>query len=367
LYECLTGRPPFQGPQHVVLASVLSDEPVPSSRLGAKVPRDLETICLKCLRKQPEKRYASAEELANDLRRFQAGEPIRARPLGALERSVKWVRRNKVVVSLLTAVALVLVGGIAVSSYFAWDASEQAQEAKKQTAIALQNQKEALREADKATRARDFLVRIFQKAETDVKGGNVTVRQLLQEAETRIPVEFAGQPELRAELVAAIGMVKRGLGRRTPQAMLLEVRGNVQLRSATGVEKAAVPQALLHLDDRLSLSADAQVQLVFLSDLHKERLKPGRKVTIDYKGCEPAEAVVERNTSVLMTFVGLPKGDLLHRLGWPEERREDPDQGGLRDCRPRRDAGAVAGGDGQQPESLLAQGQGQGFCCGHLG
>jgi serine/threonine protein kinase len=73
LYECLTGRPTFEGPQHVVLASVLSDEPVPPSRLGPKVPRDLETICLKCLSKEPVRRYASAEELANDLRRFQGG------------------------------------------------------------------------------------------------------------------------------------------------------------------------------------------------------------------------------------------------------------------------------------------------------
>jgi serine/threonine protein kinase len=115
LYECLTGRPPFDGPKQVVLVSVLSDEPVPPSRLEAKVPRDVETICLKCLRKQPEQRYASAEDLANDLRRVQAGEPIRARPVGALERTVKWVGRNKVVASLLTAVALVLLGGIAVS------------------------------------------------------------------------------------------------------------------------------------------------------------------------------------------------------------------------------------------------------------
>ena len=95
LYECLTGRPPFEGPQHWTFwCSVLSDEPVPPSRLAAKVPRDLETICLKCLSKEPARRYASAEELADDLRRFQAGEPIRARPVGRVERAVKWVQRR---------------------------------------------------------------------------------------------------------------------------------------------------------------------------------------------------------------------------------------------------------------------------------
>src|SRR5262245_30339079 len=83
LYVCLTGRPPFAGPQHAVLASVLRDEPQPPSRRVADIPRDLEVICLKCLQKDPARRYASGEELADDLRRFQAGEPIRARSVGA--------------------------------------------------------------------------------------------------------------------------------------------------------------------------------------------------------------------------------------------------------------------------------------------
>jgi formylglycine-generating enzyme required for sulfatase activity len=130
----------------------------------------------------------------------------------------------------------------------------------------------------------------------------------------QIPDECADQPELRADLVSAIGKVKRGIARRTPQAMLLEVRGTVQLRSATGEHKAAVPQALVNLDDCLSLSADAQVQLLFLCDFHKERIKPGREATIDAKGCEPGDAVRERDDSVLMTFVRLPKGTFYK--GW---------------------------------------------------
>jgi formylglycine-generating enzyme required for sulfatase activity len=293
LYECLTGQPPFEGPQHVVLVSVQNDEPVPPSRRGAKVPADLETICLKCLSKEPARRYASAEELANDLRRLQAGEPIRARPVGAVERALKWVRRHAAVSALAAAVLLATVLGVAGIVWKYLDAEQQ---------------------AEKATKAREFLVSIFQKAETDVKGGNVTVRQLLEEAETRIPVEFADQPELRGDLLSAIGKVKRGMGRRTPQAMLLEVRGAVQLQSAAGVQRAAVPQALVNLDDRLSLSADAQVQLVFVSDFHKEWIKPGREVTIDFKGCEPADAVLECDDSILMTFVRLPKGTFY--TGW---------------------------------------------------
>jgi formylglycine-generating enzyme required for sulfatase activity len=317
LYECLTGRPPFQGAPHVVLVSVLNDEPVPPSRLGAKVPADLETICLTCLSKEPVRRYPSAEALAEDLRRFRAGEPVQARPVGRLERVVKWAKRQPARAALLGVTLLALVsltvlsGGLVVAR---GDAENRRKEAERQTAIALAKEEKARQEADKAKKARDFIVSIFQLAETDVKGGNVTVRQILAEAETRIPVEFADQPQLQADLVKSIGEVKRGIGRRTPQAMILEVRGAVLLRSASGVPKAAVPQALVNLDDGLSLSADAQVQLVFLSDFHRERLKPGREATVDWKGCEPADTVLERDNSVLMTFVRLRKGTFY--MGW---------------------------------------------------
>jgi formylglycine-generating enzyme required for sulfatase activity len=303
LYECLTGRPPFEGPQQVVLASVLSDEPVPPSRLVLKVPADLETICLKCLSKEPARRYASAEELADDLGRFQAGEPIRARPVGAVERTWKWARRRPALAALLGVVLLALVS-LAVLSGNLVAARNDADE----------KRKAAEQEAAKATKAREFLVSIFQKAERDEKGGNVTVRQLLAEAETRIPVECAGQPELREDLVAALGKVKRGIARRVPQAMILEVRGKVTLHSHQGEAKRVAPQALVYLDDRLSLGADGEVQLVFLADLHKERLKAGREVTIDFMGCDPATAVRERDDSVLMTFVRLPKGTFY--MGW---------------------------------------------------
>jgi serine/threonine-protein kinase len=114
LYELLTGRPPFRGETATETErQLLTREPVPPSQLNARVPRDLETICLKCLQKEPTRRYESASALADDLRRFVEGRPIRARPAGRGERAWRWCRRNPTMAALLlTALSLVgLVSG----------------------------------------------------------------------------------------------------------------------------------------------------------------------------------------------------------------------------------------------------------------
>ncbi len=142
LYECLTGRPPFKAATALdTILQVMSDEPVPPRQLQSTTPRDLETICLKCLHKEPQQRYLTAEALAADLRRFQADEPIAARPRGRWERAWRWCRRNKAVAAAVGFAVLFLVVGTGVSITLAFWAMANAARAQNREQEVLVEQK----------------------------------------------------------------------------------------------------------------------------------------------------------------------------------------------------------------------------------
>src|SRR5262245_54158684 len=151
-YKLLTGRPPFRGGTALETSrQVLSDEPVCPSRLNPRVPRDLEAVCLKCLQKDPRRRYASAAALAEDLRRYLLGQVVAARPVGNWERAGKWIRRNPAVASLSAAAVLALVAGTVASLLFALEAGRQATELKAKTLVAEQAARRAQENEEKAT------------------------------------------------------------------------------------------------------------------------------------------------------------------------------------------------------------------------
>jgi tetratricopeptide (TPR) repeat protein len=117
-YELLVGRPPFKAGNPIdTIRQVIEQEPVPPRQLEPRVPHDLETICLKCLEKDPARRFASASDLADDLRRFVDGEPIRARPTPAWERAWKWGKRRKAVVALL---AVSILAALSMVLFIVW-------------------------------------------------------------------------------------------------------------------------------------------------------------------------------------------------------------------------------------------------------
>jgi WD40 repeat protein len=131
LYVCLTGRPPFQGLTPLdTLTQACERNPVPPRQLQPKVPRDLETICLKCLEKEPRRRYANAAALAEDLRRFLDGRPVVARPSPIWERAWKWARRRPAVAGLSAAVVLVTALTLVLTSWLWLRAEDRAEQAR---------------------------------------------------------------------------------------------------------------------------------------------------------------------------------------------------------------------------------------------
>jgi len=131
LFELLTGERPFRGSTRMLIKQVIENDPPRPRKLASTVPRDLDTICLKCLEKDPARRYATAEAMADDLRRYLAGKAILARPISPAARVYRWCNRNRMVALLASAFFIACVLGAVFVSHFAFKAQHQTQTAKK--------------------------------------------------------------------------------------------------------------------------------------------------------------------------------------------------------------------------------------------
>ena len=210
LYEMLTGRPPFRAASTwETLQQVVGSEPVPPSRLTV-VPRDLDTICLKCLAKEPGRRYPSAQALAEDLLLFQAGQPIRARPVGWPERLVKWVKRRPAVAALTAAVIIVVLGSIAGLTMLYLNAESQRRLAERQRRLA-EHQEAGARAITKFFED-NVLAAARPIGWEGGTGYDVSLKETLDVAATKIDDAFAGQPEREAAVRNTIGMTYLYLG-----------------------------------------------------------------------------------------------------------------------------------------------------------
>src|SRR5947209_4147706 len=165
LYHAITGRPPFQSDTVAqTLQQVLAGEPVPPRLLNPRIDRDLETVCLKCLQKDPRRRYGTAEELADDLGRYLRREPIRARPAGRVERAWRWCRRNPRTAALGAVTGLALLAALASADGRAREQRRAADEARgrerTQQRAALLRELLLLRKSERTAGWRDDALRL---------------------------------------------------------------------------------------------------------------------------------------------------------------------------------------------------------------
>ncbi len=193
LYDLLTGRPPFQADSAMdMLELVATQEPIPPRRRQPNVPRDLDTICLKCLQKEASKRYPSALALADDLRRFLQDEPIIARPVSAWERGVKWARRRPAVAGLVAVCAVALASLVVGTVWHTRTLHERVAAAEERLAEQLQEQRVAKLRAE----AHELLL----AGQRDYAANNWdTALVELSKAQTKIKDELA-LAELRANI-----------------------------------------------------------------------------------------------------------------------------------------------------------------------
>jgi serine/threonine-protein kinase len=237
LYEMLTGRPPFvaETPFDTVML-VVGQEPVPPRRLQPKVPRDLETICLECLQKEPRKRYASSQALAEDLHRFLQGEPILARPTSLLERTLKWVRRRPAVAGSLAAVAVALAVLVGVILAFNLQLQEERDYALDQRNAADQARADAEARRDEAKQKAIEARRQRRQALANLR----LARQVLDEYVTKVTqdqrLSMPGLEELRRDwLLAAQKYYRKFLkqGGRDPAVRAERARAHLLLAGVT--------------------------------------------------------------------------------------------------------------------------------------
>jgi WD40 repeat protein/ribosomal protein S27E len=193
LFQMLTGELPFRGNARMLIHQLVHQEPPRLRKLNARVPKDLETICLKCLEKDPRKRYSSARELSEDLQRYERGEPIAARPVTAAGRLVRWARREPTVASLLAALAAMLAAAAGIFAQLGYQILKH--QADLQAASVVASIQKA--QAERTSRQEGYRPRAWKHLETAVQlGPSLVDRDELRQAAAGLLGDFVGNEPL---------------------------------------------------------------------------------------------------------------------------------------------------------------------------
>jgi eukaryotic-like serine/threonine-protein kinase len=210
LYELLTLHPVVDGrDRQEVLRRIAQDEPTPPRRIDRAIPRDLETIFLKSLAREPEDRYATAQELADDLRRFLEHRPIKARRQNLLERAFKWARRHQMATAAMVVALAVCIVALGAVVGVQLRANRDLRNAFLATQEALSQSEQSRKEAAAVSA---FLVEALRSPDPRQDGQNVKVADVLDRASEQLEKGFSGSPVTRGVLLQALGDTYSGLG-----------------------------------------------------------------------------------------------------------------------------------------------------------
>ena len=309
LWELLTLQPLFAAtkdtPDPEVMRRIQLDEPERPRKYHPGLSRDLEAVVLRCLEKRPERRYDTAQELADELGRVLSGQPVMARSVGEMERAFRWCKRNPIVSGLLATVAMLLILGTAGMTWKWREAVEQKQLAETNLTHALAAEKKAgdeaghaLKEAERAkanqlraekaeqdaahtVRTADetlrFLVSVFQVPNSNgAKGANLTV-QILDAGAIRVSNELSAVPETQAALLDAIGNVYRNLNVFDKAEPLLKQAMEVRKR-VLGEKHPAYATSLISLAELYRVMGDyARAEPLYRQALEIRKASPWRK------------------------------------------------------------------------------------------
>lgn len=221
LYELLTLRRPFDGKSsQEILGKIIAKDPPALRKLNPLIPRDLETICLAAMEKSPGRRYQTAKEMADDIERFLKFEPVQARPVGIVTRTLRVVRRNPAFSALVALICVVVIGGPLIFGI-------QQQVAKNRISKALSRAREdaekARIEAERSRQVCEFVINIFEISSPEVaRGRMISVAEILKRAEAALNIYLGDQPEIQVLFQEAIGRLYTGLGLYAEAEPLLE-------------------------------------------------------------------------------------------------------------------------------------------------